>query len=426
MRSVERHPMARLARVLGCTEGQAYTLVIAVVLTVAAVWAGVPPTLVDRTQVVPAIAPRAPLAPAVEPVAEDRSPLAPVPFPDPASPIVITPPPSAPPAASAEPRVAQPSAATRLGNARIAATVGQPGAPDGIGVLADGGAVVSTNNGGTRGASGPSEVIRFSPEGVRERSVQIEGQSQARTSGLGGLVIDGAGNIFVSDTPGARVLRVDRTGRQNTYAELPDVGACALLASADVCEQGSMDDRPTPRGLALDSNGVLLVADAGQALIWRIGIDGKPALWESFPETDPPTAVAFEPTDSVLVVVSRSLEVSRAGVGLLHRFETRTDGSAGRSSVVMTSEAFAEPSAVAVGPAGEIVVALQRANAVVLLSADGKQRDQLEAADVEARTGVPLDGPSGVTVALGSAWVTNGSPGSNTEANWVVFEVPLR
>jgi hypothetical protein len=421
--------MTWVASVLGCTEGQAYTLAIGIVLTVVTVWAGVPATLVERVDDVSA--PVAPPPSLVMPEGDAertetvRSPLAPVPVRSSA------PPPARAPNAGPQPGVASPAPsappapASDLGPPRIAANVGRPGAPDGVAALTDGRILVATNNGGTRGANAPSEVIRFSPDGARERSVTIDGQQQARTSGLGGIVVDGARNVYTTDTATARIVRIDPAGSQRTYVEIPDIAACGLLASADACEEGARDDRPAPRGVAIEEDGTLLVADAGQAVVWRIDVSARPAPWKTFPDTDPPVAVATEDAGSVLVLVSRSLDVERAGRGVLHRFAVRADGSPGEGSVVTITEALSDPSGVAVGGAGEIVLTLSGQNAVVLLSADGKERDRLEAAEAEGRTGVPLDGPSGVVLAGRSAWVTNGSPRSNTEANWVVFEIQL-
>ncbi len=59
-------PMRRLASLLGCTEGQAYTLVIAIIVTIVAIWLGVPPTLRERTPAVPTTTP-AEFAPAPAP-----------------------------------------------------------------------------------------------------------------------------------------------------------------------------------------------------------------------------------------------------------------------------------------------------------------------------------------------------------------------
>lgn len=424
-----RDPMTWLARRLGCTEGQAYTLAIAIPLTVAMIWAGVPPTLKDRVNAgtnltarpipAPQDAPDPLVGPDRTPLA--RSPLAPVTIPPAAVP--ADPAPATPQAAPATPRatIAPPRTAMALGPPRIAAVVGQPGAPDGVGTLPDGRLVVATNNGGTRGANAPSEVITFTAEGVRERTVTVEGQSGVRTSGLAGLVVDAAGNAFIADTAGARILRVSMTGSQATYADIPDVGACALLASAESCEDGARDDRPAPRGLALSPSGELLVADVGQAIVWQIDVTGKATVWRSMPESDPPVAVAGERSGAVLVLVSRSADPSRAGQGVLSRYRSATADA----EVVTITEALADPSGMGVGPGGEIVVTVTGTNAILLLSPDGRQHHRLEATEVEGRTGVPLDGPASVTATDEAVYVTNGSPRSNTAENWVVFEIPF-
>lgn len=427
MTAGSRNPMVRLASLLGCTEGQAYTVAIGVVLTVVMVWAGVPATLVDRVEEVSApVAPPTSVIPELDrPDELPRSPLAPAPLRSAAPRVEPTPEGERRRTAASPAPTAPPAPASNLGRARIAANVGRPGAPDGVAALPDRRILVATNNGGTRGANAPSEVIRYSPDGHRERSVTIDGQPETRTSGLGGLVVDGARNAYVSDTATARIVRVDAAGAQRTYVELPDIPACGLLASADACEEGARDDRPAPRGLAIDEGGALLVADAGQAVVWRVDVSARPAPWMTFPETDPPVAVAVEGAESVLVLVSRSFDLASPGRGVLHRFAVRSDGSAGDGAVLTMTEALSEPTGVAVGAGGEIVLALTGQNALVLLSSDGTERDRLEAADVEGRTGVPLDGPSGVVLDGRSAWVTNGSPRSNAEANWVVFEIRL-
>ena len=55
-------PMRRLASFLGCTEGQAYTLVIAIVVTIIVIWLGIPPTLRERAPA-PTVVPTTTLEP---------------------------------------------------------------------------------------------------------------------------------------------------------------------------------------------------------------------------------------------------------------------------------------------------------------------------------------------------------------------------
>ena len=84
----DRSPAARVASALGCTEGQAYTLVIGVIVTVVTVWIGIPPTLRDRVTTVRSIGSEqiddVPAVPTTPETRNDsgpsRAPLAPVPL----------------------------------------------------------------------------------------------------------------------------------------------------------------------------------------------------------------------------------------------------------------------------------------------------------------------------------------------------------
>ena len=422
-------PIVRIATALGCTQGQAYTLVIALVLAVATIWLGIPPTLRERVAAVaaqePTVATAPPFVPGPNPTAAPRSALAPVPV-EPSEPPRVPQPSARPmPTAPAAPAAPRPSA-TELGAVRIAATVPEPGAPDGVGIDPQGRTVVATNNSTTRGTSGASVVFRFTPDGNAAGSVAIEGQPSTRTAGLGGLVVDGAGRAFITDTATARILRVDIDARrQATYAQIPDLPACGLVAVADACEPGTRDELPQPRGLVLDPSGGLYVADVSQAMIWYVDTAARAKPWAFFEDTDAPVALARERNGSILVGVARSLSPDRVGRGSLHRIEVRSDRSAGERKAVLTTEPLDDPSGIAVGEGGEIVLSLTGANALVLLGPDGKERDRIDATEAESRTGIPLDGPGGVVASGRSVWVSNGSPRSNTAANWVVFEVGL-
>jgi len=436
-----RGPMIRLAHVLGCTEGQAYTVVLGVVLALVASLVGLPPTLRDRAQ--PAAASTAPTGgPAKAPPEGTASPTDDVATPPlvserPGAPAGIGP---APTAARAPGSPAAPSSGapftpspdvvfppSGFGAAEVAAKVGDPGAPDGVAVDEDGRLYVATNNSTVRGGAGPSKVIRYGPSGKVDRQFTVEGQDSTRTAGLTGIVVAPDGQLLVLDSAPARVLRIDLDrGRQTTYAPLPDLQACAPAAAADGCEPGP-DDRPRPRALTRDPAGNLFVTDSGQRVIWRIPPGGEAAPWYVFADDmagSGPTGVALDGAGDVLVVTSMAVQGSN-GAGVVQRIDVRPDGTAGRRTTVASTDPLSGPVGLSTTPGGGIVVALTAANELLLLGPDGAERARLTADQVAEQAGVPLDGPTGVAVHDGSVLVTNQSPTANDETHWVVFDVPL-
>lgn len=430
----DRSPAARVATALGCTEGQAYTLVIGVVVTVITVWIGIPPTLRDRVTSVRSIASErsdeAPIVPATPEPRSDRdgprAPLAPVP-PEPMPPPGVSSPNGAsdtdPPPATPRRPTAPASPARSFGVTRIAARVGQPGAPDGVAIDSQGRTHVATNNGLGRGGEGRSRIFRYASDGNLDGEVVVTGQAETRTSGLTGLVLDADGFVFALDTAPARVLRADLgTGDQATYEQIPDLAACGLVSSSDTCEPGAHDERPLPRGIALDGRGNLFVTDSNQELIWRIAPTGTVQPWAVFAEGEVPAGVAIDNEGDVVVVLSRSGDSGPAAGAVIH-VDVRSDGTAGRRTMFAETEPLAGPVGLAVTSTGEVVVALADADAVMLLGRDGKELDRLDAAGAEGDSGKALDTPTGVFVAGGRAFVTNQAPSDSSA--WVVFSIEL-
>ncbi len=82
----------------------------------------------------------------------------------------------------------------------------------------------------------------------------------------GGLALDGAGNLFVSDSGNNRIRRISTDGKVTTVAGASDSG---LVDGA-----GSTARFNSPAGLVIDSIGALYVADSDNNCIRRIGPDG--------------------------------------------------------------------------------------------------------------------------------------------------------
>jgi sugar lactone lactonase YvrE len=439
--------MPRIAGALGCTEGQAYTLLLGIVMTVAAALLGLPPTMRDIADVggtsagggVSAAPPPPPssdtpsgapeLAP--PPVAVAAAPLptgdGPAIAASPAPTAVVAPAPPAPPAAATGPSAPTATAPTGFGAAQLAARVGDPGAPDGVAVDGTGRLLVATNNALIRGRQGPSKVIRYGADGKVDDELVVQGQAATRTSGLTGLALAADGTVLALDAAPARVLRLDLDrGRQATLAALADLPACAPTAASAACEHGA-DDRPEPRDLVVDQHGGVLVSDSGQGVIWRVPPGGRAMPWFVFPDAEAasrPTGLALDPAGALLVATTVSLQPS-AGAGQVQRIAVGADGGPGERTTVAEIEPLSGPMGLAVTPGGGIVVALATADAVVLLGPDGAERARLTADQVAAAAGVPLDGPTGLALRGRSLVVTNQSPTANDASHWVVFDVPL-
>lgn len=89
----------------------------------------------------------------------------------------------------------------------------------------------------------------------------------ARFGAPRGLAADAAGTIYVADTDNHVIRRVTRTGVVTTLA-----GRAGGAGAAD--GQGSAARFSEPRGIAVDANGFVFVADTGNAAIRQITPDG--------------------------------------------------------------------------------------------------------------------------------------------------------
>ena len=83
-----------------------------------------------------------------------------------------------------------------------------------------------------------------------------------------GLAVDGQGNLYVADAGDRRVRRIDRNGTISTYVGPGSPNGVGTTASAVV---------PTlvqPVALALDGAGNLVIADAGASQLFRVDTHG--------------------------------------------------------------------------------------------------------------------------------------------------------
>jgi sugar lactone lactonase YvrE len=90
----------------------------------------------------------------------------------------------------------------------------------------------------------------------------------AQFSFLTGITVDGTGNIFISDGGNGRIRKVDTNGNISTIA---GIGLSSFLGDGGPAVNAALN---SPSGLAIDSNGNLLIADATNERIRRVDSRG--------------------------------------------------------------------------------------------------------------------------------------------------------
>jgi sugar lactone lactonase YvrE len=234
----------------------------------------------------------------------------------------------------------------------------------------------------------------------------LDGQSgQARFNSPRGLALDAAGNTYVADAGNHRIRKIDPTGLVTTLAGSGTAGFAD--GAAGVASFNS------PRGLALDANGNLYVADTQNFRIRKIDpkgnvstlagtgtqgfADGKGAS-ASFVG---PLALAIDPTGNVLVADYSGHRVRKITPdGTVSTLVG--DGTPGSQDGAKGQLKY--PAGLAIDAAGVLYIADSGNNAIRQLGKDGLLTS------LAAGTPVPFNGPYGLTVgADGTLYVADTS-----------------
>jgi len=296
-----------------------------------------------------------------------------------------------------------------------------PGHPDNSMVGKDGNVYVTTNKGIDSNSGEPASVIyQLAPNGHLLRTFTITGQDVANNHGLLGMAQDAAGRLYVADFAPPRVLRINlRTGRQETYAPMPDLPACAPVAPGDPLGQwcdnsGGTDSIPFPDVLAFDPAGNLYVTDLQQGTIFRIRPRTRRVeIWSQdaqFISPFGPNGIAFDARGAVVVsttatVFGPTTVPDGGGRGGLFHLAVHRDGSAGPAVRFFTSKPGAAPQGFAIAASGSIYLSDCLTNELQVVSPDGTLVRSW--GPDAAGTGVGLDCPSSVSFTRNSILVTN-------------------
>lgn len=423
--------MAAVARRCGLTVAQAYTVASGLVLSVLLAVTGLPPVLSAAGRVVPVVAPATrPDRPATD--AADEEIAAPNEALGAASPGLLpfsSPPPlssgpgsfadggaddddpsgEAPPVEPAEPL-----------EGGLFASVPAPGAPAAVAVGPDGTVYVVTDAAGGTGDDGPSAIVAFDPRGKAVGSWAVPDQPAERELGLTAVAVDPDGRVWALDASRSLVLRLDPgEGTMATVARIPDLGPCVVVAT-ESCEPGLVDSAPELRGLLVDPDGSVWVADRGQALIWSVDAGGEADAYAAISDRLPgegPVGIARDREGALVVTVSARASSVPVGNPAVMRIPVTDAGAPGTPEVVLDLQAGDDPAGVVVGASDLLYVALSGVDAVVVVGQPtGPER--LEA------PGPGFASPSGLALRAGSLLVANRAPVS-PPSRWVVLTLPI-
>ena len=188
---------------------------------------------------------------------------------------------------------------------------------------------------------------------------------EAQLDGPRGVAVDGDGRVYIADTGANRIRRIDSEGLIGTVAGGERGGdESAMTARLSV-----------PRGVAVDADGVLYIADTGNNQIHRLEDEGTTAiagvagLGDGGPATEArllgPSAVAIDADGTIYITDSGNRRVRRVDTeGVITTFAGNGERGDGGDGGAATGAQFHYPGGIAIDSAGNVYIADLHGNRV--------------------------------------------------------------
>ncbi len=252
--------------------------------------------------------------------------------------------------------------------------------------------------------------------------------TSAQLTGPSGLAMDGAGNLFIADTGNNTIRRVDAITQQITTVA-GTVGQASFGGDGGPATSAYLN---APQGIALLSNGDLIIADTGNARIRLVTMSdgriqtiagtGTPGSdYDNGPavsaELNKPTgvAVAADGTIAVADLGNNRVRLFTIGGNLSTVAGVGSGGYTGDGGSARLAE-LQGPSAVAFDPAGDLFIADSLNNCIRLVSGRqgvittlaGTPTDDRFAGDLGPDNAARMHGPSALFFdASGNLWIAD-------------------
>ncbi|MBN2506889.1 MAG: immunoglobulin domain-containing protein [Verrucomicrobia bacterium] len=226
-------------------------------------------------------------------------------------------------------------------------------------------------------------------------------RSNARFNQPRGIVPDAEGNLYVGDTMNHTLRKIDPSGQVSTLA-----GLVGTLGTAD--GPGTVARFNQPRGLALDTNGNLYVADSFNHTIRKVTPDGVvttlAGVATSWGSEDGPGNVArfrtplevdLDAAGNLYVTDNANHTIRRVGPDGYVTTIAGLPGSAGTVDGVGSAARLWEPAGLAVDAAGNVFVSEYTVHLIRSIAPDGR-----------------------VTIFAGMPWTSGSADGTNAVARF--------
>lgn len=221
-------------------------------------------------------------------------------------------------------------------------------------------------------------VRRISPEGevttVAGRAFNpgyMNGAGiSARFNSTRAVVVDGSGNLYVAEDGNHTIRKITPAGQVSTFAGLGGVSGAENGLGAD-------SRFYLPRGMTIDSNGALYVADQGNARIRRISIAGE--VSDVYPLSAPYNrtgleGLGFDPAGNLVASdwrVGRLFKLSAGGIFAAFSGKATGEFSYQHLDGPADQALFAHPTGIAVAGDGHTFVADTRGECIRQVTAEG-------------------------------------------------------
>lgn len=227
---------------------------------------------------------------------------------------------------------------------------------------------------GTDNATNVASVVEvFYRTHAGSHAITIAGQPATRTGGLSAAAVRG-NTLLVTDRSRGDLLAIDPVTRHvRILATLPNLPACGLFGGTK-CQPGLQDTAPSAEGLAV-SGDKAYIADAGQDIIWRYSFaTRKLALWYSstdFTAGNGPSGLAIDPAGSLVFSVSQTLDTGALLQAAVYRLGIDGSGAPGGRDRIASFSPNTAPGAIAVGSSGRVYVAMRSGGGIETVSPAG-------------------------------------------------------